>query len=107
MAEVLRKPKLINSAPSVKLINPQNQVFCHEIKAFKDSQLINFVDEAHQKKRQAKAKLNREGILKLNSQQLTSFKDCVQKETEKWKKCLQKTWGNLGPSCAPITHQRC
>jgi transposase InsO family protein len=97
-AEVLKKPKLINSRPSVKLINPQTQIFCHEIKQFKESQLINFVDEAHQKKRQAKAKLTREDILKLNSKQLTSFKDSVQKETEKWKQCLQKTWGNLGPS---------
>jgi hypothetical protein len=97
-AEVLKKPKLINSRPGVKLINPQTQVFCHEIKQFKESQLINFVDEAQQKKRQAKAKLTREAILKLNSKQLTSFKDSVQKETEKWKQCLQKTWGNLGPS---------
>ena len=56
------------------------------------------MDEAHQEKRQAKAKLTREGILKLNSQQLTSFKDSVQKETENRKQCLQKTWGNLGPS---------
>ena len=67
--------------PNVKLINPQTQVFCHEMKAFRESQVINFIDEAHQKKRQAKAKLTREGILKLNSQKLTSFKDSVQKET--------------------------
>ena len=82
-AEVLKKPKLINSKQSVKLINPQTQVFCHEIKNFKESQLINFVDEVQLKKRQAKAKLTREDILKLNSKQLTSFKDSVQRETEK------------------------
>ena len=55
------------------------------------------MNEAHQKKKQAKSKLTREGILKLNSQQLTSFKDSEQKETDKWKQCLQKSWGNLGP----------
>ena len=95
-SEDVRMPKLITSKG--KLFNPQTQTFCHEIKAFKESQLINFIDEAQEQKRQVTANLSREGILKLNSQQLTSFKDSVLKETEKWKKCLQKTWGNLGPS---------
>ena len=112
-AEVLKKPKLINSGPSVKFINPQTQVFCHKIKAFRESQLINFVDEAHQKKRQAKAKLTREDILKLNSKQLASFKDSVKKRNRKVEtvpsKDLGKSWTILqsGQICASSTHQRC
>ena len=43
-------PKLITS--KAKLINSQTQNFCHEIKAFKESQLINFIDEVQEKKRQ-------------------------------------------------------
>ena len=80
-AKILKKPKLINSKPSVKLINPQTPSFCHKIKAFKEGQLINFMDEAQEKKRQAKEKLSSEGKFKLNSKQLASFKDSVLKET--------------------------
>ena len=55
--------------------------------------MIYFVREAAEEKQQAKAKLSREDTLKLDSKQVTSFRDIVLKETEKWKKCIQKTWG--------------
>ena len=50
--------EIINSKLSVKLINYQTQYFYHILKAFKVRQLKNFVDEALEKNKQAKAKLS-------------------------------------------------
>ena len=62
-------------------------------KSIQEIPIIYFVGEAAEEKQQAKAKLSREDTLKLNSKQVTSFRDIVLKETEKWKKCIQKNLG--------------